>query len=289
MPPFVPVWWTNPQPNHAYVLSVVSLIATVVAAIVGISGYVRSESSLMFCYGLENCVDFLSSLVVLWRFYNPGESEERIMELKKREKKASVAISFILFILGIGIVIMAMHDFTEVNTQIEAGISVLIISFFSSIIFFFLTVTKLQMSAVLDSRALLKDGYCSLIGTVLATSLFLNTILVVSNPSLWWLDPTISLICGVVSLFLGLRSILIQTCEKNIPILTPQWWISSQGDVTVKEMETMDKTKQSTEQPQFNNSPIVYEDLDGPGTNNNSIVDLTLTKETEEKTEPSIV
>ena len=50
--------------------------------------YLPTSSTLVLSYGLENIVDLISSLVVLWRFYNPGDTEARKLLLKKREKRA---------------------------------------------------------------------------------------------------------------------------------------------------------------------------------------------------------
>ena len=155
-----------------------------------------------------------------------------------------------------------MYDFKQAD-QVEMGISedlVIVISLFFTLVFFALTITKLQMSILLNSRALLKDGYCSLFGTILACSLFLNTIIVASIPRLWWLDPLVTLFVGIASLFLGLRSVLIQTFEKKIPIWNPKWWIFSQGDVSVQEMSKIEEAHQQAAPP----PPILYDDLDGP-------------------------
>ena len=84
----MPRWWSNPEPIHAYNLSLFSVLLTLVASLIGLLGYVPTGSSLVLCWGLENLVDLLSSLVVLWRFFNPGDTEERILTLKKREKRA---------------------------------------------------------------------------------------------------------------------------------------------------------------------------------------------------------
>jgi len=258
-----PAWWTTPEPIHAYNLSLVSVVITSFAALIGLLAYAPTGSSLVLCWGLENLVDLFSSLVVLWRFFNPGDTHERVLLLKKREKRASVAISFILFALGIGIVVSAIFDFKEAE---EASIDfnqdlLIIMSLVFTVVFFILTIIKLQMSVLLDSRALLKDGYCSLFGTILACSLFLNTIIVASIPMLWWLDPIISLIVGIASLFIGLRSVLIQSYEKKIPIWNPKWWIFSQGDVSVQEMTKMDEANPYASSPASTPPPILYDDL----------------------------
>ena len=83
-----PTWWDKPEPIHAFRLSVTSVIITLIAAVAGLLAYVPTSSTLVLSWGLENVVDLLSSLVVLWRFYNPGDTEARNALLKKREKRA---------------------------------------------------------------------------------------------------------------------------------------------------------------------------------------------------------
>lgn len=275
-------WATNPGERHVFRLCVASIIITAIAAVVGIVGFALSESSLMLCYGVENCLDLMSSSVVLWRFYKPGKSEERIAMLNKREKRASVAISFILFLLGIAVVIMAMIDFKVPNIVLEGHvIYLLIFSGVSFAVFAVLTWAKLRMAKALGSRSLQKDGLCSLIGTVLSGSLIITTLLTIENKELWWLDPLAAIICGMASLVFGLRSVLLQTCEKGIPIYSPRWWIFSQDTRGLKESQTeMTEVVNGSgadvegQQQTGTNPPIVYDDLDS--TCDENMDDLTL-------------
>jgi len=197
----------------------------------------------------------------------------------------SVAISLILFILGIGICISSIYDFKLGEAAIPdfSEEVLIVVSLLFTFIFFALTVVKLQMSIVLDSRALLKDGYCSLFGTILALSLFLNTIIVKGIHQLWWLDPLISLIVGAASLFLGLRSVMIQTCEKGVPIWNPKWWLMSQGNVTLEDATKIDEEMQKQQPGQTSTSPpILYDDLDLNKEQNTTDVSLNQeVKETE--------
>lgn len=65
-------------------------------------------------YGLENCVDFLSSVVVLWRFFAPTSVDEAVeRKLRHRELRADVAISGVIALLGFSIIISAIEDFTR--------------------------------------------------------------------------------------------------------------------------------------------------------------------------------
>ena len=74
----------HPGSYEAYVVSWVSLVATVVAAIVGMAISVRTGSSATLGFALENTVDCFSSALVLWRFWGGGTSvPEAMLELRE--------------------------------------------------------------------------------------------------------------------------------------------------------------------------------------------------------------
>mmetsp|Transcript_16958 Transcript_16958/g.23261 ORF Transcript_16958/g.23261 Transcript_16958/m.23261 type:complete len:284 (-) Transcript_16958:498-1349(-) len=224
-------WWKNPNATHAFWLSLISVVVTATAAISGILAYQVTESSLMLCYGLENWVDFFSSVIVLWRFFLPGglADESRMVSLRQREKRASIAISFILGLLGIGVIVAAAHDYDQGEEE-EENLGILIgISFVSIIIFGFMTTVKFHYAIRLSSAALQKDAVCSLIGTILSGSLFFNTMIIVKYPEYWWIDPTVALVCGALSLLIGFWAVLRALCQ-GIPIYNPKWWFLSRGD-----------------------------------------------------------
>jgi len=224
-------WWNSPNSNHAFGLSVISLVVTVFAAVGGIIGYMSSGSSLVLVYGLENMVDFLSSAVVLWRFYCPsGADEETEKLLARREKRASIAISFILGLLGIFVIGAAAVDFAEGQEESASLDTLILISFFSILIFGAMSLIKFRYSVLLRSASLHKDGICSLIGTVLAVSLFINTAIIEEEPSLWWTDPLVACLAGVVAFGVGVHAVFMARWVQGLPIFTFSWWVQSQGD-----------------------------------------------------------
>ena len=123
----------------------------------------------MLLYGLENFVDFISSAVVLWRFYAPGElTKEREAILNQRGDRAAVAISFLILILGCLVIPAAvadLHGGTPSEEDVDEGLEVIIaISIVSIGVFFVMTVLKFYYAKVLNSECLHKDGLCSVIG-----------------------------------------------------------------------------------------------------------------------------
>ena len=185
----------------------------------------------MLTYGLENLVDFLSSVVVCWRFYSPGGTDAvHDATLQKREKRASVAISFVLFLLGLGVLIAALEDFAKGLETAPHLRMIVYMSMFSFITFGALTLVKFRYSKVLQSPSLRKDAICSLIGTVLSGSLLMNSLVILANNSFWWLDPLIALLCGTMALLIGTGSIYRALVVQGIPVCDPKWWLTSQGD-----------------------------------------------------------
>jgi Co/Zn/Cd efflux system component len=222
--------WSDPSSKNAFVLSVVGLILETVAAVAGIAYYLSAGSILCLVFGLENCVDFLSSAVVCWRFYAPGKlTAEREEKLRNRELRASTAISFILILLGLGVVSTSSYDLKNGSeNQYELAL-VIGIAFTSIVVFGSLTIFKFQYANKLDSSSLYKDGVCSLIGTVLAVALFINTLIIRANPLVWWLDPLVAMLCGFAALFFGMQSVLV-LCKRGVPICRLSWWLMSRGD-----------------------------------------------------------
>lgn len=251
--------WSDPTAKDAYRLSWASLGITLVAAFCGIVLWMvskrgrysnafillclfltivlnqRLDLSLALVFGLENCVDFFSSAVVLWRFYAPHQLDEALVaKLKGREVRASVAISFILIILGIQVIASASSDIARGKEDEEAGKQAAIaISFFSMPIFGTLAVLKFRYAKALESESLYKDGVCSLIGAVLAVALFLNTLIIHNSPNAWWLDPVIALFAGFIAFFYGIYGVHVAKSRDKHAVFSLAWWNSS-GEVPIQ-------------------------------------------------------
>ena len=174
----------------------------------------------------------MSSVVVLWRFFCPDLTPEVEAKLQAREKRASMAISFILGLLGIGIITTAIDDFTngmEDFSQLRALLSIAVVSF---LIFGLLTIIKFHYALLMSSASLHKDGICSLIGTIMSGALFINTLIIKHVPEAWWIDPAVALGCGIASLAIGCYAVFYASCVQKIPICSYKWWMYSQGDGT---------------------------------------------------------
>lgn len=181
-------------------------------------------------FGLENTFDWLSSVIILWRFWASGEmTKDRERTLKRREVRASMAISMMLMVLGVAIVGTSSYDM-----NIGPGIGhesdiVFFMAGTSIFVFGSLSIVKFQYASGMGSEALYKDGVCSLIGTILASSIFTNTLLIRKRPDIWWLDSCAGMICGFAALFIGFHTIFV-AWKRRVPILSLSWWMMSRGD-----------------------------------------------------------
>jgi multisubunit Na+/H+ antiporter MnhF subunit len=174
-------------------------------------------------YGLENIVDAISSFVVLWRFFAPTTNinDELERKLQGREDKASIAINWILLILGLLIILSSFSGFVRGRHSSDNDNSktkgVIISSFISTIVFGIICTIKFRMSKLLQSDSLYKDGLCSFIGTILSAALFLHAA-IFANTGLWWLDPFLSLLAGLFAIYYGLTSLYYGATTKKIGI-----------------------------------------------------------------------
>lgn len=231
--------WESPTGHHVFILCWVSLICTMIAAIGGIAAYYKLDSSLILVYGLENLVDFISSAIVLWRFYLPSSSDPaEEARLLAREKRASVGITFVLVVLGFGTIITASEDFAMGMEELKNLTTLYYVSMFSMLIFGLLAMFKFQYAKAMNSPSLRKDGLCSAFGTVLAASLFLTAVLSKSsNGGLWWLDPLIAMTCGIATFIYGLRGIYKAYVRDGLPVCSCSWWMyGDKSDASEMEM-----------------------------------------------------
>jgi len=223
--------WSNPTTKDAYRLALASIIIESLAGAGGCALYVVTGSSLALVYGLENIVDFLSSTVVLWRFFAPSNIDAAVEErLARREKRASIAISYILVVLGFSVIVAALDDYAQ-GEQEEVELQIVVGTAFASIILFgCLAAIKFKFAKVLDSASLYKDGICSLIGIACSAGLFVNSLIIQSHPGAWWVDPSVAMIAGVFAIVYGIYGVLYAVFVEKLPICSCKWWFFSKGE-----------------------------------------------------------
>eukprot|EP00536_Pseudo-nitzschia_multiseries_P007960 jgi/Psemu1/305348/fgenesh1_kg.193_\ len=220
-------------------------------------------------FGLENCVDFLSSVVVLWRFWVSGEmTKEKEKELKRREIRASMAISGILMLLGFGVISTSTYDIVQGPETKHEMDFVLFMSGISVVIFGILCVFKFHYANKLSSESLYKDGVCSLLGTMLASALLVNTMIIEKKPEVWWLDPCVAMICGVTAMFIGVHTLVFAYRIQRVPIFSLSWWLMSRGTPSTSSNRNIQSKEKYEDSPDNSVSDLELKETgDGSSTN----------------------
>ena len=197
-------------------------------------------SSLCLTYGIENCVNFVASAVVLWRFFAPTSLDDALeRNLQHREQRANVALGAIIVGLGLCLAIASMVDLTRGAESNQELAGVFVVSFFSIWFFAVLTCFKFRYAVRLESHSLKKDGICSLIGTILAVALLINTLIIASAEEAWWINPIVALMVGAAALMYGILS-LKSAVRQGLPIVSCDWWRGlkeGRDEVTPRDVE----------------------------------------------------
>ena len=220
-----PSWLINPTTSHVFRLSVISCIITLIAAIAGIAVYDSSGSTSVLGFAIENFIDLLTSIIVIWRFYSPGMNLD---ETKKREKRASVGIAFVMLILAVTLSVAAFDEIAQgAEEDEEYDSELLALSIPSMFVFSALAYIKFRYADLLHSPALQKDAICSLFGAILSISVILNSFIIESFPDAWFLDPLVAIFVSVACFIIGTSTII-------------NWWMTDPSDEAERDVNSQE-------------------------------------------------
>jgi hypothetical protein len=135
-----------------------------------------------------------------------------------------IALSFL-------VMLASFIDMINWADSVEQEAAIFTLAFFSMFALAVLALLKLRYGRLLGSASLRKDGVVSLIGFALAVSLFINTLIQVTNDKLWFLDPVAAFIAGGFSAFLGIQA-LQQALNAGTPVFDRQWWYAGGAEDT---------------------------------------------------------
>ena len=167
--------WQRPGIREAYELSVVSLVASGVAVIMGAVSTGQTDSATALGYTLENCVDFLGSVLVLWRFSGGGDGVPKDV-LDRREKRADAGISAMFVVLAVVVCVDAGRELA-LHERDRDIVELIVLYTPSTVLFVALGGAKLHVGTAIKSPALRKDGMCSLAGALMSTGVLASAVI----------------------------------------------------------------------------------------------------------------
>ncbi|XP_064307158.1 transmembrane protein 163 isoform X3 [Phalacrocorax carbo] len=163
---------------------------------------VMRYSASSFGFAFDATLDVLSSAIVLWRYSNAAA-----VHSAHREYIACVILGVIFLLSSLCIVIKAIHDLAK-KVLPEVDDFLYSVSILSGILCTVLAVIKFMLGKVLTSRALITDGFNSLVGGIMGFSILLSAEVFKHNSSVWYLDGSIGVLIGLTIFAYGIKLLI---------------------------------------------------------------------------------
>ncbi|XP_059560604.1 transmembrane protein 163 isoform X2 [Myotis daubentonii] len=163
---------------------------------------VMRYSASAFGFAFDAVLDVLSSAIVLWRYSNAAA-----VHSAHREYLACVILGVIFLLSSLCIVIKAIHDLS-IKLLPEVDDFLFSVSILSGILCSTLAVLKFMLGKVLTSRALITDGFNSLVGGVMGFSILLSAEVFKHNSAVWYLDGSTGVLIGLIIFAYGVKLLI---------------------------------------------------------------------------------
>ncbi|KAJ1189154.1 hypothetical protein NDU88_005905 [Pleurodeles waltl] len=180
-------------------VSWISIAVTLVLAVAAFTVSVMRYSASAFGFAFDAVLDVLSSAIVLWRYSNAAA-----VHSAHREYIACVILGVIFLLSSICIIVKAIHDLA-IRLLPEVDDFLFSVSIISGILCSILAVVKFMLGKTLTSRALITDGFNSLVGGVMGFSILLSAEVFKHNTSVWYLDGTVGILIGLIIMAYGVK------------------------------------------------------------------------------------
>ncbi|XP_051762782.1 transmembrane protein 163a [Ctenopharyngodon idella] len=183
-------------------VSWISIVVTLILAVAAFTVSFMRHSASAFGFAFDATLDVLSSIIVLWRYSNAAA-----VHSAHREYIACVILGVIFILSSLCILGKAIHDLaTKLLPEVDDFLfSVSIVSGLMCVI---LAVAKFMLGRVLTSRALITDGFNSMVGGVMGFSILISAEVFRHYPTIWYLDGTTGVLIGLIILAYGVKLLI---------------------------------------------------------------------------------
>ncbi|KAL7831348.1 hypothetical protein SRHO_G00308510 [Serrasalmus rhombeus] len=183
-------------------VSWVSIVVTLILAIAAFTVSAMRSSASAFGFAFDATLDVLSSIIVLWRYSNAAA-----VHSAHREYIACVILGVVFILSALTILVKAIHALaTKVLPEVDDFLYS--VSVISGVVCVILAVLKCMLGRVLTSRALITDGFNSLVGGVMGFSILVSAEVFKHNPKVWYLDGAIGVLIGLIILAYGIKLLM---------------------------------------------------------------------------------
>ncbi|KAM9304812.1 transmembrane protein 163 [Gastrophryne carolinensis] len=183
-------------------ISWMSIGVTLALAVAAFTVSVMRYSASSFGFAFDAVLDVLSSAIVLWRYSNAAA-----VHSAHREYMACVILGVIFLLSSLCIVSKAIHDLS-IRVLPEVDGFLFSVSILSGILCSLLAAVKFMLGKVLTSRALITDGFNSLVGGIMGFSILISAEVYKHNSTVWYLDGTFGILIGLIIMAYGVKLLL---------------------------------------------------------------------------------
>ncbi|KAJ8004193.1 hypothetical protein DPEC_G00156240 [Dallia pectoralis] len=180
-------------------VSWVSIFVTLILAIAAFTVSFMRQSASAFGFAFDAALDVLSSAIVVWRYSNAAA-----VHSAHREYIACVILGVVFILSSLCILGKAIHDLA-IKLQPEVDDFLFSVSVVSGVLCILLAVVKFMLGRVLTSRALITDGFNSLVGGVMGFSILISAEVFKHDPNVWFLDASTGVLIGLIILAYGVK------------------------------------------------------------------------------------
>ncbi|MBN3324755.1 TM163 protein, partial [Atractosteus spatula] len=180
-------------------VSWISIVVTLVLAVAAFTVSIMRYSASAFAFAFDATLDVLSSIIVLWRYSNAAA-----VHSAHREYIACVILGVVFILSSMCILGKAIHDLAT-HLLPEVDNFLFSVSILSGILCVILAVLKFMLGKVLTSRALITDGFNSLVGGIMGFSILISAEVFRHHPRIWYLDGTIGILIGLIIFAYGVK------------------------------------------------------------------------------------
>ena len=215
---FLPQKFREKWSRAAFMVSLASLIVTLAFSFVSFLASKSTESSSIFASALDGILGAFNSLAVAWRFRDVSNGEIA----PKREKIATLGIAVTFTISGSATIAIAILRLMAQDHP-EKPDELIIILAASSVCYFFLALVQDCISQKLESSSLKASAIDSWLAAALSVGVLVSTFVYRQiGTSVWFLDHSVAVFIGFVSLLYGIHLIVeIAFCKK---LSKRSWW-----------------------------------------------------------------
>uniref|UniRef100_A0A3B3SKS3 Transmembrane protein 163a n=1 Tax=Paramormyrops kingsleyae TaxID=1676925 RepID=A0A3B3SKS3_9TELE len=176
-----------------------SIAVTLILAVASFTVSIMRHSASAFGFAFDATLDVLSSIIVLWRYSNAAA-----VHSAHREYIACVVLGVVFILSSVCILGKAIHDLaTKLLPEVDNFLfSVSVVSGITCVI---LAIVKFMLGRVLTSRALVTDGFNSLVGGVMGFSILISAEVYKHSATVWYLDGMTGVLIGLIILAYGVK------------------------------------------------------------------------------------